>query len=228
MINFKHFWESNLSQFSSQYGIVSFNDLIGKRVKIHPNASAKHEDDAFMEWSVYVSKEGSWKRVAMVKSIELIDVKSVVNHTEVNKQQRNPSEESTAAKTVNVFITGIVKDVEFDSNKLKEKLSTSNWDSITYNPHKNSEYIYTDCLSNAEHDWWYKDERFWPISKSPEFTKKRKEASIEKSTVQFKPECYVSTKITSTQSTFNAEGCILIQHKKFNEREDYMWIKNKS
>jgi hypothetical protein len=198
------------------------DDIRGMEVKIHPNAGANPSDDTFMEWSVFVKKDGSYRRIGMVKNIEISNCIGVINHKDVNAKQRS---EGGGAKTPNVYVVGVVKDYDFSPEELDNKLSLNNWTSITYNPHKHPEYLKTDCLP----DWWYSDSRFYPVEqgkRSSEEYKKGRADAMEKYKI-WEPEsedCIVSRPIGSNESGFKANRCILKQHAVYDKREDYMWI----
>jgi hypothetical protein len=195
-------------------------DLRGEIVKIHPNAGADPTDDTFMEWSVFINRDGGHRRIGMVKNIEISDCVAKIDHKDVNANQRS---EEGGAKSPNVYVFGKVVDYDFSDDELNKKLSSDNWTSITYNPHKHPEYLKTDCLP----DWWY-DPRFFPVERgkrsSDEYRKGRRDAMKEFENYEFSKDCIVSKKISETTSGFKANRCILKQHATFDKREDYMWI----
>ena len=209
-------WEAYMDL--QKFGI---EDLRGMPVKIHPNAGADPSDNTFMEWSIFVKKEGSYRRIGMVKNIEISDCVGIIDHKDVNAKQRK---EGGGAKTPNVYVTGVVVDYDFAEDELNGKISKGNWTSITYNPHKHPEYLKTDCLP----DWWYSDVRFYPVEQgkrsSEEYKTGRAKAMEEYSNYEFPSDCIVSKPISETESGFEADRCILKQHAIFDKREDYMWI----
>ena len=194
-------------------------DLRGESVKIHPNAGADPTDDTFMEWSIFINRDG-YRRIGMVKNIEISDCVATINHLDVNAKQRSGE---GGAKTPNVYITGKVIDYDFSEDELNQKISSGNWTSVTYNPHKNPEYLKTDCLP----DWWY-DSRFFPVEKakrsSEEYRTGRGEAMKQYSDHDFPSNCIVSKRMGENISGFKSGRCILKQHSVYDKREDYMWI----
>ena len=200
----------------------NIDDIRGEVVKIHPNAGANPTDDSFMKWSVFLNRGGSYRRLekGLADNLEISDCVAKIDHKDVNAKQRS---EQGGAKSPNVYIFGKVVDYDFSEDELNEKLSSDNWTSITYNPHKNPEYLKTDCLP----DWWY-DPRFFPVDRSKrssdEYRQGRRDAMKEFENYEFSKDCIVSKPISETVSGFKANRCILKQHAVYDKREDYMWI----
>lgn len=185
-------------------------ELIGQVVEIHP--AIKGSTD-FMKWSVKLDKV-----VHGAKTLLLKDVHAVLDHEKISKKIRNPE---LGQKSPIILVKGTVVDVDFPIDKLNQLISQGDWKSVTYNPHKHTEYIYKDKLP----DWWNTDERYPHTSNiSPSDVKRRTQAMQEREKENF-PFNELSKKSSpqDTKSSFNSQYAILKQYS--NRGEDYMWVK---
>lgn len=185
--------------------------LIGKKVEIHPVVRVSPSHDDYMKWSVKV--DGSV--IGDARNIHLKNCESFINHPLIDKSIRNPL---LGRKAPIILLVGEVVDVDFSSMELGKKLSSGDWKSVTYNPHKFSEYVYKD---EKLPEWWCKDERFMDVSnRNKEFIAKRNEAMVERD--KEKRDLNILSKRVGNKSFFKCKEAIINQHTKCDE--DYMWV----
>jgi hypothetical protein len=188
-------------------------ELIGKTVEVHPAIAGTPETQPlYMAWSI---KENDIV-VHNAKTLLLKNCTSEIKHDKINAIQLNPK---LGKKTPNILVKGIVVDVDFDFEKIPSIISRGGWKSVTYNPHKHSEYIYKDKLP----EWWNTDERFpHDNRRSPDMLINRIKAGEERRKEGFGYN-EVSKKISPELSRFECDEILLKQYMK--RGEDYMWVK---
>ena len=180
--------------------------LIGEKVKIHPSVHKNYL------WSV------SHNNVVVfyANTIHLKDCTFPINHDRVNASVRN--KQTGAIKGVNVWIFGEVVDIEFPESEL----NTNGFKPITYNPHKNPNYIYKDSSLPS---WWCSDKRF-STSKDKAAIPARTQAMIER---EKDPENLAAHVVASNNDTgivtFTAQEMLGKQHIAC---DDYLWVKGVS
>jgi hypothetical protein len=192
--------------------------LIGKKVEVHPAISGTPESDPmyFMAWSIKAPVGLDWKVVHNARTLLLKNCKATIEHDKVGKVQLNPN---IGRKTPNLLVTGTVVDLDFDFNKIPSIISNRDWMSVTFNPHKHSEYVFKDKLP----DWWNTDERFpHDNRRNPNMVSDRLKAGEERKKEGFQYN-ELSKRISKDLSSFECDEILLKQYLK--RGEDYMWVK---
>jgi hypothetical protein len=190
--------------------------LIGQIVDVHPAISGTPESDPmlYMAWSIKSLATG--KVIHNTRILLLKDCTAIIDHDKVKNFQLSPNK---GTKTPNLLVRGTVLDIDFDMSKISNILSNGDWKSITYNPHKHREYVYKDKLP----EWWNTDERFpHDNPRIPDLTKKRLEASEERSKENFAYNELSKKDPNENISKFSCENILLKQYLK--RGEDYMWV----
>lgn len=188
--------------------------LVGETVFIHPAIAGSPESDPthYMSWSIKKDKIIHNARTLLLK-----DCSAKIDHDLVAKFQRNPEK---GQKTPNLLVKGTIVAVDFDMNDIPSILSNGDWNSVTYNPHKHTEYIYKDKLP----EWWDSDERFpHDNPRNPNLVSDRNKASREREKEKF-PYNELSKK--DSEQNISRFSCDYILLKQYIKRgEDYMWVK---
>lgn len=192
-------------------------ELIGQMVEVHPVVSPSPHEEYYMRWSIKLLK-GKGLVIGYAQTIHLKDCYSQIKHKLINNKIRS-REEGKGQKTNIILLRGTVVDFDFPVSKINNRIR--GFESVTYNPHKHDEYLYTNCLP----DWWHTDERFWDVNQGPERVRKnpiRQQAMIDREQ-KFEDKCQVSKKVSDELSYFKCKEVVGKQH---NVRgEDYMWVK---
>jgi hypothetical protein len=111
-------------------------------------------------------------------------------------------------------------DIDFDMSLIPDIVSKGGWKSVTYNPHKHTEYVYKDKLP----DWWNTDERFpHDNPRVPDLVGARNKASKEREMENFQYNELSKKDKDKNISRFEADFILLKQYLK--RGEDYMWVK---
>lgn len=192
--------------------------LIGQKVEVHPALTGSPEDPRWFSWSIKVPvrEDGKIKKkvVHSAFTLRMENCEADIDHKAVAAFQLNPE---NGRKTPNLLVKGTIVDLDFDYNKIPTILSEEGWQSVTYNPHKHSEYVYKDKLP----EWWNTDERF-PHVQSKVDTKVRLSAKEERSKENFEYN-ELSRRISENISHFKAREMLF---KRYAVRgEDYVWVK---
>lgn len=197
--------------------ILPKESLIGRKASIHPVVSVDPMNEDYMKWSV---KIGGYV-IGYASTIHLKDCYSEIKHHLIDKSIRS-KEHGKGQKAPIILLEGIIENIDFPVEELYGIVKSGDWKSVTYNPHKNDEYIYRACLP----DWWNSDERFWDVEKGKrgENVPIRQQAMIDRHK-KFEDECTLS-KRSGDISYFHAGEALLKQHDSRNE--DYMWVRGVS
>jgi hypothetical protein len=193
--------------------MANSHELIGEKVEVHPAIQGTPEKQPlYMAWSIKLNKIV----VHNTKTLLLKNCTSTIKHDKINAVQLNPK---LGQKTPNILVTGTIVDLDFGFDKIPNIISSGDWKSVTYNPHKHSEYIYKDKLP----EWWNSDERFPHDNRRiPDMLINRIKAREERGRENFEYN-EVSKKISPNLSSFNCDEILLKQY--MNRGEDYMWVK---
>lgn len=191
--------------------ITDPSSIIGHVVEIHPAIEGTPDSNPlYMAWSIKLNG----KVVGTAVNLLLSDCVGTIPHTDVNKKQRSSED---GRKTPNILVKGKVVDVNFPSEKLNGLISSGGWESVTYNPHKHTEYVYKDKLP----EWWNTDKRFFDNTQG--FKERRHQAMIERQKENF-PFRELSKMGEGNVSSFKSDYVLLKQYLKRGQ-EDYMWVK---